>query len=166
MIGCWPRSFSSDGGVGGEPVLVFFCGREAELVEEHLAQLRRGVDVELVAGVGPDLARAARSHSAVSRSFSARSSVDVDADADVLHAGQHPHERHLDVVVQRAQPCASSAASSGGDEPVDGQRHGAPCRRSSVGAPSPPKSSWPSGAGVGVGQLGARRSGTSSSSSR
>ena len=38
------------GGVGGEPGLGLLLWRKPHLVEEHLAQLRGGVDVELVAG--------------------------------------------------------------------------------------------------------------------
>ena len=104
MIGCWPASFSSDAASVEKPVFVFFCGVQAELVEQDLAQLRRGVHVEL-------LARRPRRSRSVQRValggepvVAARcSSLDVDADADVLHAGQHADQRHLDLVVQRAQ---------------------------------------------------------------
>ena len=56
--------------------MVFFCGREAELVEQDLAQLRRGVDVERPRPASsPDLARVSARPRPTSRSLSARSSA-------------------------------------------------------------------------------------------
>ena len=56
MIGCCPASFSSEAASVEYPVFVFFCRLQAEPVEQDLAQLQRRVDVELLAGVVPDLA--------------------------------------------------------------------------------------------------------------
>ena len=90
------------GGVGGVAGLGLLLRGQAELVEQDRPQLRRGVDVELDRRPRSWMAARARSP----RSPAGRSGpevVDVDADADALHPGQHPHQRPLDVVVQVAQ---------------------------------------------------------------
>ena len=50
MIGCWPASFSRLAASVEKPGLRLLLRGEAELVEEHLAQLERGVHVEVVPG--------------------------------------------------------------------------------------------------------------------
>ncbi len=46
----------------------------------------------------------------------------VHAHADVLHAGQHPDERDLDLVVERPQALRVERGLDRRDQPVDGQR--------------------------------------------
>ena len=131
MIGCRPRSFSSDAASVEKPVFVFFCGCQPELVEQHRAQLLGGVDRERMArqllDLGLELADLVGQ--AVDQPLEV---LGVDAHADVLHAGQHPHQRPLDVVVEAAGLRASSAGSAGrdraGPRPAPGGRHRRPGR--------------------------------------
>ena len=83
MIGWSPRSFS----------------RVAASVEQHLAQLRGGVDVELAAGLGHDRFPLL-GHFGDQAIGQGLKLLAIDADAQVLHAGQHPHERYFNLVVQ------------------------------------------------------------------
>ena len=115
MIGCSPSSFSSEAASVEKPVLVFFCGVRPRLSNSIV----RSCGVELTLNSSPAAAQMSSvsdAHSAIIWSLSARSALDVDADADVLHVGQHPHERDLDVVVRgcagpgcRARPSSGSA---------------------------------------------------------
>ena len=90
-------------GVGRKAGLRLLLGCQPEPVEQDLAQLRGGVDVELLACVLPDLA--AQAIAVVAELIVEPLQLGhVDPDADDLHARQHPHERDLDVVVQRCEP--------------------------------------------------------------
>ena len=87
-------------GVGREAGLAAALLGQAELVEEHLAELLRRADRELVAGEVEDvglelldpLAEAGRD---------LREALGVDADADALHRREDLDQRHLDVVHER-----------------------------------------------------------------
>ena len=87
------------GGVGRVAGLGLASRGEAELVVEHGAQLRGRVHVELVAGQRLDLGLQPL---AVADQLvgDARSSAVSTADAGHLHAGQHPHQRELHLVVE------------------------------------------------------------------
>ena len=149
------------GGVGREAGLRLLLGLQAELLEQDVAQLRRGVDLEsspawswIVPLERPHLGR----HLVVERS----AGVHVDADADPLHAGQHPHQGALDPVVEggadpgrRAPPRASAP---GGRRPPPGGRPSRPDR-----SPPRPRSSWPAGS-ASAERARARGSGVRSSS--
>ena len=108
------------GGVGGEPGLRLLLRGEAELVEEHLAQLERGVHVELVPGRLDDRGAVALDvgDQPVAEALQL---VAVDGDAGVLHAGEHADERHLDVVVERAQALGVERGEQRRDQAVDGE---------------------------------------------
>ena len=144
MIGCWPASFSRLAASVEKPVFVFFCG----VRPSSSKSTSRSCGVELTLNSWPAASTMAsrwRSTSATSRSRSACSSSPVDADADVLHAGQHADEGHLDVVVERAQPLGVERREQRRDEPVDGERAPAP-PTSRPGWSEPSRSSWPSAA--------------------
>ncbi len=86
-------------GVGGEAGLGLLARGEAQLVVEHGAQLRRGVDVEVVAGAFLHLGLEGGDRGLEGVGDRLQLGP-VDADARHLHFGQDPHERRLDVVVQ------------------------------------------------------------------
>ena len=68
--------------------------------------------------------------------------VGVDADADVLHLGEHPDERVLDRVVELGHPVRIEARLDRSGDVMDGERVAAgPLGRRS--APLPSRSSWP-----------------------
>ena len=46
----------------------------------------------------------------------------VDPHADALHARQHPHQRHLEGLVQRTQALRVERGGHRADEPVDSER--------------------------------------------
>ena len=86
-------------GVGGRAGLRLLHRDEAELLEENRAELRRGVDVELLPRVRVD---PMDEHLALLREVG-RQGVEelaVDADAGRLHLRQHPHERELEALVE------------------------------------------------------------------
>ena len=147
MIGCSPRQLLQRLGVGRVAGLGLLLGREAELVEEDLPQLRGGVDEEL----GPRqlldlLLEPARLHGQLAGQ--AAQPVDVDADAGVLHPGQHLYQRPLDLVVERDMPRAARAALSGSTS-----RATAAARRAASppgSAALPVRSSWPAGGASGA----------------
>ena len=76
--------------------------RQADLLEQHVRQLLRRTDVELVPDFGVDLAfyllqlalHLARHVDELRR---------IDGDADELHPREHRHQRHLDVVEERPE---------------------------------------------------------------
>ena len=68
----------------------------------------------------------------------------VDADADVLHPGEHPHERVLDRVVELGHPLRVEAGVDRLGDVVHGERVAA----GALGVARPPvpsRSSWPGG---------------------
>jgi hypothetical protein len=148
MIGCWPRSFSSVCGVGGVAGLGLLLRGEAELVEQDLAQL----GVELTLNSWP----ASASRSPRSRSASA------SAVAQARSSSRRPRRRRppcgpapAPAAPRPRRGAAQALGVEGGEQratsAVDGQRpRAASC---DDGAASPPRSSWPSGGGVPVGQL-------------
>ena len=82
--------------VGRVTGLGLLAGGETQLVEQDRPHLRGRVDVEVLAcsvddrgalplGLGGELVE------------EAAQDRDVDADAEVLHASEHPHQRHLDL---------------------------------------------------------------------
>ena len=87
-------------GVGRRAGLRLLHRREAELLEQDRAQLRRGVHVELLARVRVDLAlrAVALRRRAPCRSSSRNSTV--DADAGVFHLREHAHQRQLEPLVE------------------------------------------------------------------
>ncbi len=101
--------------VGRVAGLGLLAGCETELVEQDRSHLRRGVDVEVLPrrlddrgplglGLGGEGVVEAAEH------------VDVDRDAEVLHLGEHPDQRHLDVVVEAGQPVRLERLRQGLDE--------------------------------------------------
>ena len=86
-------------GVGRVTGLRLLAGREADLLVEDGAQLRRRVDVELVAGqlLHLVLQCGRRRRERVGDLLQL---VPVDADAGHFHFRQHAHQRGLDVIVQ------------------------------------------------------------------
>ncbi len=107
------------GGVGGEPRLGLLLGLQAELVEQHLAELGRRVHLELHPGHVLDecLQLAA---------FGGQALVElpqlghVDPHAHLLHAGEHPHQGALHLVVEAAQSPAVEDLGQGGGQAGDG----------------------------------------------
>ena len=87
------------GGVGRVAGFRLLLRGETQLVEEHLPQLRGGVDVELAAGGRHDRLPFL-GHLGDQAIGQGLQLVTIDPDAQVLHPGQHPHEGHLDLVVQ------------------------------------------------------------------
>ena len=81
------------------PGLGLLHRREAELLEQDVAELRRGVDVELLAGLRVDLGFEPAAL-VVELLAELVEEGEVDADAGVFHAGEHAHERQLDALVE------------------------------------------------------------------
>ena len=87
-------------GVGGPAGLGFLAAVQPELVEEHVAELLGGVDVEFASGERVYLRAdvpGARGKLGAER----LQSRDVDGEAGALHIGQHPRERELHIAHQR-----------------------------------------------------------------
>ena len=106
MIGCWPLSFSSVAWLVEKPVLVSLAGRQTEVVEQDRPQLRRGVDVEVLRGGVPGRLDDRRSFGVALGGqglVQLAQHLDVHADPQVLHAGQHPHQGDLDLVVEAGE---------------------------------------------------------------
>ena len=107
-------------GVGGVAGLGPLQGREPQLVEQDLPELLGGVEVELASGGGdhrgPHLL-------GLGGQLVADAGEDgrVDADPDVLHAGQHPHQGGLDVVVQVGQALGGQGLPQRRGQPVHRQ---------------------------------------------
>ena len=145
------------GGVGRVAGLGLLLRYQAELVVEHLAKLQRRVDVELAPGVLADLAGQGGRLGA-QLGVEALELGPVDGHAEVLHAGEHADERHLDLAVEQVEPLRLERLLQG---PA---RWAAPsasvaARRATAWSPAPPKSSWPGRRGVVVGQLEAGEAG-------
>ena len=98
--GHWSRSFSSVAASVEYPVLVFFPPGQAALGEQQLAKLDRRVEVQIVAADHPPQLGAEPLDLLDQADVDRAQHVAVDRDADVLHAGEHPHERVLDVAVE------------------------------------------------------------------
>ena len=81
------------------PVFVFLTGVRPERLEQHLAQLRRGVHVELLARVRVDLGFEPAAL-VVELLAEIVEELDVDADAGCFHPSEHGHERPLDAFVE------------------------------------------------------------------
>ena len=89
--------------VGRElPLRRLLPGLQAELAVEHLAQLRRRVQVELPSGLLVDLGLARR-HPVADPLAHLVEVGDVEPDAARLHPREHRRQRQLDVVQQRSQ---------------------------------------------------------------
>ena len=93
-------------------------GLQAELLVQDLPQLRRRVEVELLAGLRVDLGLQRR-HAVADRLPHLLEVVDVEPDAARLHAGEHRRERQLDVVEQAAEPLLVDALLHHGREQRD-----------------------------------------------
>ena len=149
MIGCWPRSFSSEAASVEKPVLVFFCGVEAELVEQDRAQLGRGVDVELLARVLLDAALELARTSVPGASFSAcELGRSTPTPTCSIRASTRTSGTSI-VVVERAQALrvegVAERADAGGRPPAPGGRRRWPAsigrRRRGRAGPRPRR--WP-----------------------
>ena len=105
--------------------------------------------------VDPGSARRARLHSADEPVVQRAQLGDVDADADALHAGQHPDERVLD---RRRRACAGPARRA-----PAGERRSQPCRRRARRAAAIVRSSMPLAVEVELRPSAARRGRRSSS---
>ena len=81
------------------PVFVFFTGVSPSFSNRMRAQLRRGVDVELLARVRVDLGLEPPAL-VVELLAELVEELEVDADAGVFHAREHAHERALDALVE------------------------------------------------------------------
>ena len=94
-------SSSTSAAVENDRVLpVFFADGQLELLEQDASELRRRVDVELLAGQLVDARRVAGELLFdVPRADGQRRPVDEDAGA--LDVGQHRHERHLELAHDR-----------------------------------------------------------------
>ena len=86
-------------GVGRRTGLRLPDRREPEVLEQDLAQLRRGVDVELLPRMRVDLGFEPAAL-VVQLLAQVMEEVEVDADARLLHAREHAHERTLDPLVE------------------------------------------------------------------
>jgi len=108
------------GGIGGVAGLGLLLRRQPQPVEQHLPELLRRVDVELLAGVGDNLVA-----QALGIGFElAPQSVqpgDVHTDTAVLHPRQHPHQRHLDRVVQHLGAAVAQFGAKGFRQAGGGQ---------------------------------------------
>ena len=89
--------------VGREAGLAAALARQAELLEQDLAELLRRADHELLAGQREDLAFERRDLLAHALG-DLRQAVDVQAHAEQLHLAQHGHERQLDLRHHALQP--------------------------------------------------------------
>ena len=107
--------------IGGIAGLGLLLPGETEPVEENLAELLGRVDVEIEAGVLDD---EQSKPIALGDEVLAQGGElgDVDTDADDLHLGQHPDERHLDLVVERAQRLRVERRLHRLDQAVDRKR--------------------------------------------
>ena len=108
-------------GVGGEAGLGPLQRGEPQLVEQHLPELLGGVDVELPAS-GGDHRSPHRIGLGGQLVADAGQRVGVDADADLLHAGQHPHQGGFDGVMQVGQPLGGQGLPQRRGQPVHRQR--------------------------------------------
>ena len=95
---------------------------EPEFVEQHFAQLLGGVDVEVVPGMldhGGPLGLRLGDEFIPNRLQHVR----IDTDASILHLREHPHERHLEFVVEGEQPLRGHRLAERRHEVVHGERH-------------------------------------------
>ncbi len=102
MTGCPALQPFERRGVGGVAGGRLSRLRKAQFFEQHLAQLLRRADRELV----PDLivdASLQRGELPLQLLRHVAQNRRVDGDARVLHACEHGHERHLDLLEQRPQ---------------------------------------------------------------
>ncbi len=108
-------------GVGRRAGLRLLDRRQAELLEEDLAQLGRGVHVELHPGVGLDLSDEVL---AALGQLGAQSleELAIDLDAGVLHPRQHAHERPLDALVEVGELARLQRLGERAGEAAHGQR--------------------------------------------
>ena len=99
------------GRIGGISGLRLLARRQPELLEQDLPELLGGVDVELLPG---SLMDGGTEEVAFGGELVAQTGEfgHVDAHADLLHPGQHPDQRQLDVSIQ-----------PGDALPVDGCQH-------------------------------------------
>ena len=151
------------GRVGGEPRLGLAPRGEPEPVVEHRAQLRCRVDVEGLAG------------ELVDHGFEAGALGDeplgdpaqllgVDAHAGDLHAGQHPHQGPLHLVVQAVEAGLHEGVAHGREQQP--QRHGVARRqRGELDLGGASRASWPA-ASASTSASSASPSCTSTTSSR
>ena len=99
--------------VGREAGLAAALAREPELDEQHLGELLRRADHELLARELPDLALELRGVGA-DAGRGLLEAAGVELDADLLGLAQHAHERQLDLGQQVGRARARRAARAGG----------------------------------------------------
>ncbi len=95
-IGCASRIFASSAWSVDQPVLIFFVFGSAELLEQDPLELRRGVHVELLAGVIVNLLLVC-THAGAEVFVELLEVVAVDEDARVLHPRENAGERELEL---------------------------------------------------------------------
>ena len=107
--------------VGGVAGLGALGGGEPEIVEQHFGNLLGRVDVDVAPRVREHLAAQFLGLGVefVADRFQHRP---VHSDPEVLHAGQHPDQRHLHLVVEAVQALRGQCLAQRQDQAVDGQR--------------------------------------------
>ena len=143
------RSFSSVGGVGRVARLGLLLRRQPTLAVEQLAELDRRVEVERAPGDVVDLVGEAL-HLTGQAVVDGAQLGHVDADPHVLHPGEHPHERVLDLGVQPRHSLRRQRLLERRGEAADRER-GARAARCASSSPLSPKSSCPTVEGSSVG---------------
>ena len=98
--GHWSRQLLERGGVGGVARLGLLAAGEAALGEQQLAQLDGRVEVQVVPTHHPPQLGTEALDLLDQADVDRAQHLAIDRDADVLHAGQHAHERVLDVAVE------------------------------------------------------------------
>ena len=108
-------------GVGRRAGLRLLHRRQAELLEEHLPQLGRGVHVELHPGVGLNLPHEVL---AALRELGAQAleELAIDLDAGVFHPRQHTYKRPLDALVEVGELARLQRLGERAGEAAHGQR--------------------------------------------
>ena len=113
-----------DARVGREAGLAAALLRQAELLEEHRAELLGRADDELLARERPRSRARARRISSPHALVDLGQPVDVQPDAGQLHVAQDVHERQLDVVEQRLQAALGELLALPGGQRADEHRVG------------------------------------------
>src|SRR5690349_3649526 len=107
--------------VGAEPGLAAALARQPELDEQHLGELLRGADHELLAGQLPDLALEPVGVLA-DPGGGLLQPARVEPDARLLGLAQHAHERQLDLGQQRLQAALADLLALAGGQLGDQAR--------------------------------------------
>ena len=143
--------------VGGEAGLAAALAREAELDEQHLGELLRRADHELLARELPDLALELGGVGA-DAGGGLLQAARVELDAGLLGLAQHADQRQLDLGQQAVRARARRSARAGGRRARRSGRRAAPGRRRRRRRCRAPRPARRAGSRAGRGRAGRPRS--------